>query len=61
MIVVKNKFISPQAALRGQHLNKAAKKGEENQDAFCRESGRMRFSFAPFINHGADSEAENYR
>jgi len=45
MIVMKNKFILRKAAIGAPHQNKAAHIGEEIQDAFCRNTGRMRFSF----------------
>ena len=61
MTVKENKFISPKAALRAKHLNKAAKMGEENQNAFCRNSDRMRFSFVPITNPIAVGELENYK
>ena len=61
MTEMKNKFISPKAALRGQPLNKAAEMGEANQDAFRRETGRMRFSFVPFTNPIAVHKPENYK
>ena len=59
MTVLKNKFIFPKAAIRGQHLSKAAKMGEANQDAFRRKTGRMRFSFVPITNSIAVCEPGN--
>jgi len=50
MTVMKNKFIFPGTAKRGLYLNKAAKMGEANQNAFRRKTGRMRFSFVPITN-----------
>jgi hypothetical protein len=56
MTVMKNKFIFPRTAKRGLHLNKAARMGEANQNAFRRKTGRMRFSFVPLADQIAVGE-----
>jgi len=59
MIVMKNKFISQKAPLAVKNFKKADALGEENQDAFCRETGKMRFSFSPIAGGRVKIPAKN--
>ncbi|HEX2896785.1 MAG TPA: hypothetical protein VHP63_01880 [candidate division Zixibacteria bacterium] len=59
MIVMKNKFISQKAPQTVKTLRKADALGEENQDAFCRETGKMRFSFSPIAGGSGGFPAKN--